>query len=316
MLSTIVLVTWNSAAHLPRCLSSLEEQSLQDFEIVVIDNGSTDGGMDGIKENYPELAIRTKKLGTNTGFAVANNIGARMAHGEWLALLNADAFPEPDWLEKLVKAADQYPNAFFASRQIQANAPDLLDGEGDVLHISGLAWRKNYGLPFQKKDETEEIFSPCAAAALYPRQAFLDVGGFDEDFFSYYEDVVLGFRLRLHGLKAYYLPSAVVHHVGSASTGKMSDFSVYHAHRNLLWIYLKNMPSLLLWLTLPLHILISFAFFLTRHRKVIWQAKKRCSLGASLCFGKAKRNSKESKSVFERDLAGVGQAHFGALLKL
>ncbi|MBT6049546.1 MAG: glycosyltransferase family 2 protein [Candidatus Scalindua sp.] len=274
---SILIVTWNSAEHLPRSLDSLKNQSYKDLEVILVDNGSADGCIDGIKEKYPELDILLKKLDKNAGFAVANNIGARMARGKWLALLNADAFPESDWLENLLEAAKQYPNAFFASQQIQANTPDLLDGEGDIYHISGLAWRRNYGYPLRTKAETEEIFSPCAAAALYPRRAFLDVGGFDEDYFAYHEDVDLSFRLRLHGLDAYYVPRATVHHIGSASTGKLSDFSVYHGHRNLVWTYFKNMPSPLFWLYLPLHLLINLYFLLSfsvkGRGKVIWQAK-------------------------------------------
>ena len=274
-LVSIILVTWNSAVYLPRCFESLREQNYKKFEIIIVDNGSTDGGIDGIKEKYPSLDIRIKKLDTNTGFAVANNIGAHLARGKWLALLNADAFPEPAWLENLVSAAKKYPNASFSSRQIQANNPKYLDGEGDIYRLTGFAKRRSYNIPtYPVGDELVEIFSPCAAAALYPRQAFLDIDGFDEEFFSYYEDVDLGFRLRLHGLKSYYLPQAVVYHIGSASTGKMSDFSVYHAHRNLLWTYLKNMPSWLLWISLPLHILINLVFLLTRHRNVIFRAKK------------------------------------------
>ncbi len=294
---SVVIVTWNSAAYLPRCLQSLEEQTFQDFEVIIIDNGSTDDSLDGIKEKYPKLHIRTKELGRNTGFAVANNIGAQMARGKWLVLLNTDAFPESDWLENLVRAAEQVPNAFFSSRQIQANHPERLDGEGDIYRLTGFAKRRSYDIPtYPSQEEKIEIFSPCAAAALYPRQDFLDVGGFDEDFFSYYEDVDLGFRLRLHGLQAYYLPSAVVHHVGSASTGKMSDFSVYHAHRNLLWTYLKNMPSALLWFTLPLHIFISFAFLLTRHRKVIFLAKKDALLQLGPVLLKRKKIQKNRKA--------------------
>jgi GT2 family glycosyltransferase len=275
---SLLLVTWNSKHHLPLCLDSLEKQSYKNFEIIIVDNGSSDGGIVGIKERYPDLNIHVKKLYKNMGFAVANNIGARMACGKWLALLNADAFPETEWLENLVKAAEQYPNGFFSSRQIQANTPTILDGEGDVYHISGLAWRINYGYPIQKREAIEEIFSPCAAAALYPRQDFLEIGGFDEDYFSYHEDVDLGFRLRLRGLSAYYVPKATVYHVGSASTGKMSDFSVYYGHRNLVWTYLKNMPGLLFWLFLPLHLFINLYFLVSfsikGRGKVIWSAKR------------------------------------------
>ncbi len=274
---SILIVTWNSVAYLPRCLESLNEQSYKEFEIIIIDNGSSDGGIDGVKEKHPKLDIRVKKLSRNTGFSVANNIGALLARGKWLALLNADAFPEPDWLENLIKAGKQYSSAFFASRQVQANAPSLIDGEGDTYHNSGLAWRRNYGFPLQRKNDAEEIFSACAAAALYPRQAFLDVGGFDEDYFAYHEDVDLGFRLRLHGLDCYYISNAVVHHIGSASTSKVSDFVIYHGHRNLIWTYYKNMPYLLFWLYLPLHLLMNLYFLLSFFVKgrgiVIWRAK-------------------------------------------
>ena len=275
---SLIIVTWNSENHLPHCLDSLQKQSYKNFEIIIIDNGSSDNGITGIKERYPDLDIQVKKLDKNMGFAVANNIGARIARGKWLALLNADAFPETDWLEKLLEAAEIYPNGFFGSRQIQANAPNILDGEGDIYHISGLAWRKNYGYPVQKKHEIEMIFSPCAAAALYPRLDFLDIGGFDEDYFSYHEDVDLGFRLRLRGLSAYYVPQATVYHVGSASTGKLSDFSVYYGHRNLVWTYFKNMPSIIFWLFFPLHIFINLyflgSFSLKGRDKVIWLAKR------------------------------------------
>lgn len=272
---SLIIVTWNSAAHLPRCLDSLRVQSYKDFELLLIDNGSSDGAVDGIEEKYPELDITVKKLQKNTGFAYANNLGAQMARGDWLVLLNADAFPEADWVENLVVATEKYPNASFSSRQIQANNPDYLDGEGDLYRLSGFAKRRSYNRPLSVAEPSPvEIFSPCAAAALYPRDAFLAVGGFDEDFFSYYEDVDLGFRLRLYGVKSYYLPQAVVYHVGSASTGKLSDFSVYYEQRNLLWTYLKNMPSLLLWPSLPIHIIISLGFFLKRKPKIMWKAKK------------------------------------------
>ena len=291
--ASIVIATWNSAAHLSRCLESLRIQTYKNFEIIIVDNGSSDGSVDKIKDNHPELNICIKKLGSNTGFATANNIGARFSRGKWIALLNADAFPEPGWLENLLKATEQHPHAFFASRQIQANAPNLLDGEGDAYHISGLAWRRNYGLPLQKKDEIEEIFSPCAAAALYPRQAFLDVGGFDEDYFAYHEDVDLGFRLRLQGFRCYYVPQAIVYHVGSASTSKKSDFSIYYGHRNLEWTYYKNMPSILFWLFFPVHLLMNIFFiaYLTSggHGKVIWRAK----IDALKGFKKMQRKRKE-----------------------
>jgi GT2 family glycosyltransferase len=273
---SILIIAWNSGAHLAHCLDSLCAQTYRDFEVIIVDNGSTDGSVLDIERKYVELNIRTEHLASNLGFAFANNIGARLANTQWLALLNADAYPEPDWLKYLVEAAISHPNAFFASRQIKVDQPELLDGEGDKYHVSGLAWRRNYNLPFHEKQNLEEVFSSCAAAALYPRQAFLDVGGFDEDYFSYFEDVDLGFRLRLSGAQCFFVPQAVVFHVGSASTGKKSNFSVYYGYRNLIWTFLKDMPDSLYWLYLPLHLgtILFFALYLTMQGqgRAIWRA--------------------------------------------
>jgi len=326
-LVSIIIVTWNSKKHLPTCLNHLVEQTFQDFEVIIIDNGSEDDILDGLQNKYPSLSLHIHKLDSNKGFAVANNIGARLASGDWLALLNADAFPEREWLTRLVEATESNPNACFASRQIQANSPDLLDGEGDVYHISGLAWRRNYGHPIREKYEVEEIFSPCAAAAVYPRQTFLEAGGFDEEYFSYQEDVDLGFRLRLKGLHCYFVPQAIVHHVGSASTGKYSDFAIYHGHRNLVWTYVKNMPSLLFWLFLPLHFFMSFLtilrFLRSGNGKAIFRAKLDATRKISSMLRKRRdiqQNRQESTSsiyrVMEHGLfapirASAQRRHFG-----
>lgn len=266
-LLSVIIVTWNSIKYLSTCLEHLLTQTHRDFEVILVDNGSEDGVLDGLREKYPSLDLHIHRLSSNLGFAIANNIGARLARGKWLALLNADAFPEPDWLEHLLRAADHNPEfTFFASRQIQANTPELLDGTGDSYHVSGLAWRQNYNHHASKYGiQSCEVFSACAAAALYSRDDFKKVGGFDEDYFSYFEDVDLSFRLRLSGGKCLYIPEAVVQHVGSASTGKRSDYSVYYGYRNLIWTFIKNMPDPLFWLFLPLHIgtLFFFVIYLT-----------------------------------------------------
>lgn len=275
---SIVIVTWNSASHILRCLDCLRAQTLQNFEIVVVDNGSTDNTLDTVRAHCAHLDITIKKADRNLGFAAANNIGARLTRGEWLVLLNADAYPEPDWLEKLLEAAEKHP-AFscFTSRQLQEKSPYLLDGAGDSYHISGLAWRRFYNKPVQEYGRhQQEVFSACPAAALYRREDFLEIGGFDEDYFSYFEDVDLGFRLRLAGKRCLYVPEAVVHHVGSASTGKRSDFSVYYGYRNMIWTFFKDMPSPLIWFFLPVHVatLLFFVGYLSLRGqgKVILQA--------------------------------------------
>ena len=277
-LISVIIVCWNSRAHLPYCLECLQNQTISNFEVIIIDNGSSDNAVEDLQGKWTNLDFQIKKLAKNEGYARANNIGASLARGQWLALLNADALPEPDWLEKLLRAAEENPeSAFFSSRQLQANDHRLLDGAGDAYHISGIAWRRYYNLPAESYGlQVEETFSACGAAALYSKKDFLQAGGFDEDYFSYFEDVDLGFRLRLSGKKCLYVPQAVVYHVGSASTGKKNDFSVYYGYRNMIWTFVKNMPSPLFWLYLPLHLgtVLFFAVYLTirGQGKAIWGA--------------------------------------------
>ena len=278
-LISLVIVYWNSARYLSRCLSSLASQSFQNFEVIIVDNGSTDGGLEEVEHQYSGLSLRIERLGSNLGFAAANNLGASIARGRWLVLLNTDAFPEPEWLARLMSAAHSHPEtASFASRQLQANEPSLLDTTGDAYHVSGLAWHIDDGYPSEHYGRvSREVFSPCAAAAMYSRQAFEDVGGFDEDFFSYFEDVDLGFRLQLRGYRCLYVPDAVVQHVGSGSLGIRSDFAFYYVHRNMVWTFVKNMPTGMFWRYLPAHLfanLLYVLYYAARGRgRVLWRAK-------------------------------------------
>lgn len=296
---TIVVVNRNGGDFLDECLLRLTQQSLPPNRILVMDNGSTDGSAERAQQ-VPGVTVRM--LGTNLGFAMANNRALDECDTDLVALLNPDAFPDTDWLMRLVSAARAYPNvAVFGSRQMVHGSPATLDGIGDVYHISGLVWRNGYRRTQRAEDNiASEIFSPCACAVLYRRDALIKVGGFDEDYFCYVEDIDLGFRLRLAGYTCIYIPDAVVHHVGSASSGgRHSDFYVYHGHRNLVWTFIKNMPGVLFWILLPIHMIlniVALAYFSTRGQgSVIWRAKqdaikgipgmwrKRCRIQASRC---------------------------------
>jgi GT2 family glycosyltransferase len=291
---SVIIVIWNSARELPDCLESLSKQTFKDFEVIVVDNGSSDGACANLPDDWPTLRFQIIPLDRNNGFAVANNIGVRAAQGHWVALLNADAFPEQNWLYGLEAAARENPRYnFFTSRQIQAGRPELMDGAGDEYHVSGLAWRRYYGQESITYGlQAEEVFGACAAAALYVREDFLKVGGFDEDYFSYFEDVDLSFRLRIAGGRCLYVPAAIVYHVGSASSGKMSDFVIYHGHRNLVWTYFKNMPGILFWLYLPLHIIMNiyfmFSFISKGKSHAIFSAKRDAFLSMGRILGKRK----------------------------
>lgn len=280
---TVIIVNWNAGDLLAQCLRDLLRQSIRPARILVMDNGSSDASAEQAAL-LPCVTVRL--LGHNYGFAAGNNRAFSECDTRYVALLNPDAFPEPDWLEKLVTAADTHSEvAAFGSRQMVHGAENIVDGLGDVYHVSGLVWRDGHGRVLLDSDAVpHEIFSPCAGAALYRTDALVNVGGFDEDYFCYVEDVDLGFRLRLAGYGAMYVPDAVVHHVGSATTGgQHSDFAVYHGHRNLVWTFVKNMPGVLFWLLLPLHValnLVSVLWFSLRGQgAVILRAKRDAMLG-------------------------------------
>lgn len=274
----IIIVTWNCWELLFRCLNALDGQTLMNFQIIVVNNGEAMPEQVKLARRYRNVVFQQSSV--NLGFAAGNNWGMDLAgDAEWVMLLNPDTVPAPDWLEKMLTATVQYPGfSFFGARLLQAKDPALLDGDGDCYHASGLPWRSGMGLSVAHAPTTpREIFAPCAAAALYQGSSLREVGGFDEDFFCYMEDVDLGFRLRLAGHRCLTVPDAEVLHVGSATTGKRSPFYVYHGQRNLVWVYVKNMPGLLFWLFLPLHVALNIAgvlrYALSGQFEVVLRAK-------------------------------------------
>ncbi len=278
-LISVVIVNWNAGDLLERCVASALAQTWRPLEVIVIDNDSSDGSENIIGEKFP--SVHLVRSGGNIGFAAANNLALRIISDKsrWVALLNPDAFPEPTWLESLYDAAQRHPEyAFFGSRLMDAKNPLVVDGMGDIYHLSGLVWRRGHGNIVDTVINRTEIFSPCAAAAMYRKDVLLQVGGFDEDFFCYVEDVDLGFRLRLRGHRCLYVPASVAYHVGSAVSGARSDFSVYHGHRNLVWTFVKNMPGVLFCALLPIHLLLNVGtvilFALRGRGKIVLRAKR------------------------------------------
>ena len=254
----VVVVSYNAGEDLARCVASLRAQTLAPRRVIVVDNGSEDGSLDRLGARPRGLEVL--RIGRNAGFAAATNRGVeRSGDCDWVATLNPDAFPEPGWLEALLRAARDRPEfALLASRQLMARDPSRLDGAGDAYAVSGLAWRRLFAQPARDVAlRSEEVFGPCAAAALYRREALVEAGALDESFFCYFEDVDVAFRMRLLGHRCLYVPEAVVHHVGSAVAGRHSEFSLYHGHRNLVWTWWKNMPGALLPAYLPHHLALN-----------------------------------------------------------
>ena len=275
---TVCIIAYNSGPTLRTCLERLAAQTFQDFETLVIDNASPDPGDAAIAREFPfvQLIENTENL----GFAGAGNQGARLARGRWYVLLNPDAFAQPNWLEELAGAAARYPSLLsFTSRQLMDEDPGLLDGLGDVMSGYGIPYRGGY-LSRDPGDTPEgEVFSPCGAAMMIDRALFLKLGGFDEFFFCYSEDVDLGYRLQLSGEPTLLVPSAVIRHVGSASTGgRKSEFAVFHGTRNRFYVVYKDSPAILLPVVVPLH-LMGVVYISSRrenwpHAHIVWRAFK------------------------------------------
>jgi len=259
----LVVVTFNAEAFVRRTLDAVAAQTHPPHEVVIVDNQSTDQTWAVLEEATRgwSIPVRLVAAGGNTGFASANNRGVALLEPcDLIALLNPDAVPEPDWLEVMVRAAEAHPEAAsFASRLMLDGHPGVLDGAGDVCHIGGVVWRHGYGRTIAEVPDaltSQPVFAPCAAAALYGRADWERAGGLDERFFCNVEDVDLGFRLQLAGRSCWYVAEAVVHHMSSATIGIGSPFAVYYGHRNIEWMFVKNLPAALWWRYLPRHALV------------------------------------------------------------
>jgi len=277
---SVVIVNWNSHDDLSRCLECLREQRHPPQQVIVVDNNSADDSLDKALTKAKGLPLTVDRQNTNLGFAAANNLAVRQyVNSPWTVLLNPDCFAEPDWLHELAIAIQGYPETgFFGSCLLDARRPDHYDGTGDEYHVSGLAWRRDHGRALASVlRPAGEVFAVCAAAAAYRTDAWRQLGGFDESFFCYFEDVDLAFRLQLVGFGGRYVPSSKVLHIGSASTERVSGFSLYHGHRNMVWTFFKNMPTgvlLLAWLPHLLINLLSMLWYGVRgHGQTLLRAK-------------------------------------------
>jgi len=254
---SVLIVNYNGGAYLQGALDSLKIQTCRDFEVILVDNDSTDGSADSLNtDGLPAFTLI--KETENHGFARGNNLAAARAKGRWLALLNPDAAARADWLAEILAGTRRHPGVTsFASTQLWMHDESKLDGAGDNYLLFGIPWRGGFHRPATELPAEGTCFSPCGASAVYDRETFFAAGGFDERLFCYCEDVDLGFRLRLQGESCVFLPRAVVSHAGGGLSEKVSGFSVRYGTRNRLWIYLKCMPMPLLVLTLPGHLALT-----------------------------------------------------------
>ncbi len=246
---SVVVLNYNGKKFLDGCLSSLDRQTYRDFEVILVDNGSSDGSVAYVRKWYPSVIL--VETGKNLGFAGGTNAGIRVARGEFIFTLNNDTITDPHLLEEIVRPMQLDPSVGMCAAKMIF--PDgRINSTGICISLSGAAWDQGIDEPDHGQyDVTEEVFGPCAGAALYRSSMLDEIGLFDEDFFLYMEDVDLAFRARLSGWTCIFVPTARVVHIHRGTAGFNTDISIYYGNRNLIWYVIKNFPSRTLLLSSP-----------------------------------------------------------------
>lgn len=243
---TIVIVNWNGKKYLKGCLDSLQKQSYCDYEAIIIDNGSKDGSVEYIQQNYPNTKLF--QLKRNMGYSVGMNVALEHSKNKYIIALNNDTTLDQNWLFALVKMAESDERIGSCQPKILSlQNPAFLDSVGLSINKDG----ESFQIGFQEKDTGQyntvrELLGACSASVLYRRQALMQIGGFDQDFFAYFEDVDVALRLKKAGWKCMYVPTAIVYHYGSATGVNDSFLKTYLLERNQYYYRIKNQSITLL----------------------------------------------------------------------
>lgn len=276
---SIIIVNWNGKSFLEACLSNLCQESFIAREIILVDNGSTDGSVDYIKQNFPDVLVT--ELTENSGFTGGNISGLQLARGEFIALVNNDARVDHFWLENLMRPMLENPKVGVCASKLLFENAATINSAGDGITSVGVGFNRGLQQDVALYDRPEFIFGACGAAVLYRRKMLDEIGFLDDDFFLYDEDTDLSFRAQLAGWKCVYVPSAVAYHKGNATAGRLSDTHVYYHTRNLEFVWIKNMP---------LGLMLRFA-----HQKLLQEIGSFCYLclrhGKWVPYLKAKRDA-------------------------
>lgn len=241
---TVIIPNYNGLRFLKDCLTALENQSMKDFETLVIDNASSDESVAYIRENFPNVNVMVMEK--NLGFSGGVNVGIQSAKTPYVLLLNNDTEVDTHFVEEMIHAIEESPNIFsVSSKMIQFYDREKLDDAGDLYGILGWGFQRGIDAPATSYTKKEEIFSACAGAAIYRKDVFEKIGYFDELHFAYLEDIDVGYRGKIAGYKNMYCPTAIVYHVGSGTSGsKYNSFKVKLAARNSVYLNYKNMPNI------------------------------------------------------------------------
>ncbi len=304
-LVSVIVLNWNGKHHINDCLSSLARQTYQDMEVILVDNGSTDGSITYVYENFPW--VRVIALPNNQGFCGGNNRGIEQARGEYIALLNNDTEVEEDWLEKLFEViSGDNTIAACDSKVFFFDQRDTIWSAGAEYTIAGTVQMRGY----LQKDRVEfqqlrDVFVAVACSAIYRKSVFDEIGLLDEDFFAGYEDVDWSFRAHLRGYRIVNVPTSRVYHKVSATHKYNSDDYVYNGQKNVTAVFLKNMPNTLFYKYLPFHIFYiigSFFYFLKIGKKNALIKAKRNILKQLPILLYKRRSIQNLMTISDRDI--------------
>lgn len=252
---SVIIANWNGKHLLDDCLEAMRRQTFRDFEVILVDNGSSDGSVDYVRGTFPE--VKVVALAQNRGFTGGNLAGYEVAGGRLIALLNNDTEAHENWLAAIHAYSLRYPNAgSFASKMMYFDDRERIENCGFDLSLSGAT--ADLGRNVMDGPAwmvPREVFGACGGAAAYRRSMLEDIGFLDPDFFAVYEDVDLSFRAQLRGYRCIYVPTAVVFHRLRATLGARSERQVFYSQRNIELVYFKNMPMDLILRSMPQRIL-------------------------------------------------------------
>jgi len=254
---SIIIITYNSEMFISDCLTSIKQQSYKRFEVIIVDNASTDKTTEIIEECFPWLKLI--KLKKNIGFAAGVNLGYSYSTGQYIALLNPDAKADRYWLNNLVAAMNSNAKYGSCASLMIKWGTQKVDTAGDGCTWAGKGYKIGHNQLAADFGESRDVFAACGGAALYRRSMIEEIGFFDPDFFLLHEDTDLGFRAQLAGWKCRYVHNAVVEHKVSASIGYKSSLAVYHSVKNSDQVWLKNMPLIPMLLSFPEKVLSDLA---------------------------------------------------------
>lgn len=244
---SVVILSYNSKEDLKECIPSLISQTYQDFEIIIVDNASTDGSEEFIRANYPE--IKVVQTGKNLGYAAGNNEGFEVADGEYIVVINPDTVADPKWLAELIRPLKSDPTiAATTSKILIHHQKDRINTCANTAHYTGLTFCRGLNKSASELDNYQPVGAVSGCSFAIRRDMLMNINGFDSDFFLYQEDADLSWRIRFAGGKIMYVPESIIYHKFKLSIAPQKEFFL---ERNRYLILLKNFSLKTLLLLLP-----------------------------------------------------------------